>query len=137
VRAVLDPNVLIAALVSPSGTPAALVRAWLDGAFEIVVSPKLLAELQRTLAYPHLAARVSADDAQELAELLRRAATVADDPDGTAGLPASRDPDDDYLIALAAAADAMLVSGDRDLLSLGAGLPIHSPAEFLGRLRDL
>jgi putative PIN family toxin of toxin-antitoxin system len=137
VRAVLDPNVLISALGSPSGTPAALVRAWLDGVYDVVLSPKSLAELQRALAYPHLAELVSGDDAQELTELLRRAATVADDQDGTPGLPAWRDPGDDYLIALAAAADAMLVSGDRDLLSLGEDLPIHSPAEFLVRLRDL
>lgn len=136
-RAVLDPNVLISALVSPSGTPAALIRAWLDGVFDIVVSPKLLAELQRALGYPHLVQRVPTDDAQELVELLRRATTVVADQEGLAGLPASRDAGDDYLVALAAAADAMLVSGDHDLLSLGADLPILGPAEFLARLGDL
>lgn len=136
-RAVLDPNVLISALLSPGGGPAALIRAWLDGEFDIVVSPKLLAELQRALGYPHLAERVPADDAAELLELLRRAAARFDDPDGPAGTLASRDPADDYLIALAVAADALLVSGDADLLSLGPGLPILGPGAFLVRLRDL
>jgi hypothetical protein len=38
VRAVLDPNVLIAALLSPTGAPAQLVGRWLGGEFELVVS---------------------------------------------------------------------------------------------------
>lgn len=100
-RAVLDPNVLTSALISPARVPSALVRAWLDGVFDIVVSPKLLAELQRALGYPHLAERVPADDAQELVELLRRAATVVADQERSAGLPASRDAGDDHLVALA------------------------------------
>jgi predicted nucleic acid-binding protein len=43
VRAVLDPNILIAALLSPAGAPAQLVGRWLGGAFELVVSETLLA----------------------------------------------------------------------------------------------
>jgi predicted nucleic acid-binding protein len=50
VRAVLDTNVLISAFLSPQAAPARAIRAWLDGRFELIVSPLLLAELERALA---------------------------------------------------------------------------------------
>jgi predicted nucleic acid-binding protein len=43
----------------------------------------------------------------------------------------SPDPDDDYLIALANIARAVLVSGDKDLLGLSGQIPVYSPAEFV------
>lgn len=43
VRAVLDANVLIPAVLAPRGTPARLVLAWQAGEFDPVVSPPLLA----------------------------------------------------------------------------------------------
>jgi hypothetical protein len=65
-RAVLDPNVLISALLAPAGTPAAILRAWSAGAFELVASPLLLAELERALAYPNL--RASIHDCQRISD---------------------------------------------------------------------
>jgi putative PIN family toxin of toxin-antitoxin system len=128
--AVLDPNVLISALISPRGAPARVLRAWLDGAFELVVSPLLLAELERALAYPKLRARIGADDAARVVDWLRRSAVVAEDQGGSPPVT-SPDPGDDYVLALAVTERAALISGDRDVLSLGGELPIHSPAEFL------
>lgn len=132
-RAVLDVNVLIAAILSRSGTPARLLVAWHAGAFELVVSPLLLAELGRALAYPKLARLIPPPDADAFVRLLARTALLVDDP---AGPPARRsvDPGDDYLIALAAAQRAVLVSGDTDLTSLAPGLPILTPAAFLAQL---
>ena len=57
-RAVLDANVLISAILSPRGTPARLVLAWQAGAFDLVVSPLLLAEVRHAMAYPKLVRRV-------------------------------------------------------------------------------
>jgi predicted nucleic acid-binding protein len=48
-RVVIDPGVLIAALISAKGAPRALLRAWIEGALELVVSPALISELQRVL----------------------------------------------------------------------------------------
>ena len=79
-RAVLDPNILIAALLSPTGTPAQLLGRWLAGEFEVVVSEALLGELERALAYPKLRRRVSAEVAAELVDLLRVGAILAPDP---------------------------------------------------------
>ena len=43
-------------------------------------------------------------------------------------------PGDDYLIALAAAERALLVSGDVHLTSLVPRVPVRTPAEFLADL---
>ena len=45
IRAVVDPNVLIAAALAPNGPPADCLRAHADGRFELIVSELLLAEL--------------------------------------------------------------------------------------------
>jgi uncharacterized protein len=132
-RAVLDPNVIISALLAPAGTPAAIVRAWSGGAFELVASPLLLAELERALAYPKLRTRIHQDEATAIVEWLGRSARIVQDPDEPAPR-ASEDPGDDYLIALAAQEQAALVSGDRHLLELASELPIYAPADFLALL---
>lgn len=129
-RAVLDPNVLISALLAPAGKPAAILRAWSAGAFELVASQLLLAELERALAYPKLRARIHESEAGAVVEWLRRSATVVSDPDAPP-TRASEDPGDDYLIALAEHERAALVSGDRHLLELAGDLPIYAPADFL------
>jgi uncharacterized protein len=128
VRAVLDVNVLISALLSPRGSPAALLLAWQRGEFELIVSAALLEELARSLTYPKLRRRVSEPDAERFVAWLATNATMAPDPDPPYAHH-SMDPDDDYLIALAAGASALLVSGDGHLLSLAESLPVHSPSE--------
>lgn len=129
-RAVLDVNVIIAAALSPEGAPATVLRAWLDGAFEFVASPLLVEELERALGYPKIRDRIPATEAEVLAELICTATDFRDDP---AGPPARRSPDvgDDYVLALAEAAQAVIVSGDRHLLGLAATWPVYSPADFL------
>jgi predicted nucleic acid-binding protein len=44
------------------------------------------------------------------------------------------DPDDDYLLALAAEQRAELVSGDAHLLMLADAYPIQGPADFLATI---
>jgi putative PIN family toxin of toxin-antitoxin system len=133
VRAVLDVNVLVSAAISPRGAPARLLAAWRDGAFELVASPLLLAELRRALGYPKLARLVPPEDADALVALLGRAADVVADPPG---LPPVRtgDPKDDYLVALAADQRAVIVSGDAHLTDLAGRIPVRRPAEFLSEV---
>jgi len=130
VRAVLDANVLISAVLSPRGTPARLVLAWQAGAFDLVVSPLLLAEVRRALAYPKLERRVPPADADAFVDWLGRSAKLAGDPSGPPPVH-SDDPGDDYLVALAAAERAVLVSGDVHLTSLASRMPVRTPAEFI------
>ena len=48
-RAVLDPNVLVSALISPAGPSARLLLELRAGSFELVISPNLLGELAEVL----------------------------------------------------------------------------------------
>src|SRR5437870_13626264 len=116
-RALLDANVLVAALLSRDGPPAQLLGKWLAGEFELIVSGKLVAELETAIARPKFRDRVGAIDAATFLELLRSG--LAERVNDSELAPArSRDPKDDYLIAAAAAAHATLVSGDAHLLEL-------------------
>ena len=128
-RAVLDPNIVISALLSPTGAPARTLVSWQDGQFELVASPQLLAELERALAYPKLRQRISADQAAIALDWIAREALMADDVRDPP--KRSRDPDDDYPVALAERTRAALVTGDADLLVLREELPIFSAADFL------
>ena len=131
-RAVLDGNVLVSALLSPSGAPARCVAHWLRGDFELIVSERLLDELERTLAYPKLRQRLSEENGLEFLSILQRSAIRAADPDQPTRR--SSDPGDDYLLALAEQERALLVSGDAHLLALADRLPVLAPAAFLERL---
>lgn len=134
-RAVLTVNVLISAVISASGAPARLLLAWQSGAFELIVSPELLAELARALSYPKLRRLVRAAEADAFVVWLERSATMASDPGGPPPVR-SADLADDYLVALAADQRAMLVSGDRHLLALADDFPVITPARFLAKLAE-
>ncbi len=132
-RAVLDANVLISAILSPRGAAARLLLAWQAGAFELIVSPTLLAEVRRALGYPKLVRLVPTGSADAFAAWRRSTAVLVPDPPGPPPVR-SDDPGDDDLIALAAAERAVLVSGDIHLTSLAPRIPVRTPAAFL---RDL
>lgn len=133
-RVVLDPGVLVAALLSPQGSPAKLLISWLEGRFDLVVSPQLLAELGRVLARPKIQRYVVVEEAERFLELLARGGVFVSDPAPERGL--TPDPGDDYLVALARATRARyLVSGDRHLTKLRApDPPVLTPRELLALL---
>ena len=133
-RVVIDPNVLVSALISPAGPSAEIVRAWTDERFDLVVSEALILELDDVLARPKFRRWISqADAAAFVASLAAAGEVVADPPEPS---PVSADPADDYLIALAGAAGIdYLVSGDRHLTELpDPSPPILTPRDFLNRL---
>jgi putative PIN family toxin of toxin-antitoxin system len=133
-RVVIDSNVLISARLSPRGSPGRLLAAWLDGRFELIVSPALLAELAGVLERPKFRHWLTVEEAQAFVHMLHITATVLDDP------PQQhhdvRDPDDSYLVTLARSANVdYLVSGDGDLTSLQSPEPpVIKPADFLADL---
>ena len=133
VRAVLDPNFIISGVLSPTGNAARVLRAWERGEFELLVSPALLEELGRALAYPKLRRRISEEDGRTVLRWFAESATSASDPEDPPPVT-SADPGDDYLIALAASQRAILVSGDKHLLDLADDIPVFTPALFLDLL---
>ena len=134
-RLVIDSNVWIAALISPTGAARQLVDAILDNDIDILMSEATFDELVSRLDRPKFD-RYREPEAwnlflSELVEL----ALWQEDAGTTTGI--SRDADDDKFLALAVMGQAdAIVSGDGDLLELGThdGIPIVTPAEFLRHL---
>ena len=134
-RAVLDPNVLVSALISPAGASARLLLEFRAGAFELVTSPQLLAELDEVLRREKFRRYATEAEVEVYVDLLRRESIVVDDPDPTPER-LGEDPDDEYLITLARAARVeALVSGDPHLIRLRRQIPALTPREFLESLQ--
>jgi putative PIN family toxin of toxin-antitoxin system len=130
-RVVVDTNVLIAALLAPASTPRRVVDLILQRGVDVLMSEQTFRELETRLERPKFD-RYRDREAWEvfLAEWLELA--VWHEDAGTAE-GVSRDPDDDKFLALAAAGHAdAIITGDADLLLLGAydGIPIVTPAKF-------
>jgi len=112
----LDTSTLASGIagLTYQGPSARLVEQLLAGTFEAVLCPTLLSELRRTLAKPYFAQRISAGQVHATLEDLTALSVLLADP--TDPPRVLRDPDDDYLLALAAAAGTQaIVTGDKDL----------------------
>lgn len=133
-RAVFDVNVLVAAVISPDGTPAQLIREWQKGRFELVVSEKLLAEFDTVMRREKFRRYLSLETVDVIVEDLRRHGEWVEDPSDVPAVTA--DPSDNYLPSLAKAASAdALVSGDSHLISEQDLEPhVMTPRQFLDAL---
>jgi putative PIN family toxin of toxin-antitoxin system len=133
-RIVVDPGVLVSALISRRG-PTALVLDLVEvGAVVAVVSPALLDELGRVLRREKFRPYLTLAEADRFVKHVGALGDLVDDPANVATV--SRDPKDDYLIALARLADAdALVSGDDDIASLTLDdLTVFTPRAFVDEL---
>jgi uncharacterized protein len=105
----------------------------------LCTSPTLLAELAEVIGRDKFVKRVRAAtlSSAELVQDYERLAEIAERQ--PLPVPASRDPDDDHVLACALAAQAdLIVSGDHDLLTLHEyqGIPILSTTAALARLTE-
>ena len=111
-----DPNIFVSALITPKGGARQVVQAGIDGQFEYVICPILLDELERVSRRPKIASLVPGEAAVRFIADVRGGARLEADPEVRA---ISRDPTDDYLVALAVSINAdHLVTGDKDLLDV-------------------
>ncbi|MGH8286078.1 MAG: putative toxin-antitoxin system toxin component, PIN family [Steroidobacteraceae bacterium] len=119
-RIVADTNTALSGLLW-QGPPRQLLNLARQRSLVLCTSLVLVAELAEVIGRRKFADRIHAaglsaatlvQDYARLAEIIEPAALPE---------PVSRDPDDDQIIATALAAQAeIIVSGDRDLLDLGA-----------------
>jgi putative PIN family toxin of toxin-antitoxin system len=137
VRIVLDTNVVLSGLLW-GGTPYRLLEAIRQHpGIRLYTSPPLLEELAEVLMRPSPTKRMAliGKTAQSvMADYIQIVEYV--EPIDTPAV-VTRDPDDDHVLAAAVAAQAdAIVSGDDDLLSLGAhqGIPILTAAKALAQI---
>jgi len=131
-RLVLDTNVVVSALLFRSEA-SALFDAWRVGRYRLAASESVLDEYARVLKYPKF--RLSRQEAAAVMEhLVLPSCDLFRVPPGPRFFA---DPDDDKFIHCALAAGvAALVSGDRQVLSLGPrceGVTIISVSDACAR----
>ncbi|HRQ40866.1 MAG TPA: putative toxin-antitoxin system toxin component, PIN family [Chloroflexota bacterium] len=135
-RAVVDTNVIVRALIMPQGTVGPVLLRLRQGDYTLLYSDSLLEELADVLNRPRIRDkyRLTNNDIQTVLSLiLLRGQAVT--PDQT--ITICRDPKDNKFLEVAVAGRAdVIVTGDDDLLVLHlfAGIPIVSPSTFLQML---
>lgn len=129
-RAVLDPNVLVSGAISSRGAPREILELWLAGDFEMIVSHELLYELQAVLMGRKLRGRLAYPDVIRYIAYLAEHAKLAEQSEVLISEHEVDDEDDFYLLALAQAQGAFLVSGDQHLAPVAI-----SPREFVEKVR--
>jgi len=117
VRVILDTNILLSGLIAPAGVPARLTDAWLDRRFTLISHPLQLDEFRAVSRRDKIRVLVRPSEA---GRLVNQIAALADIPERLPPVERSRDPRDDFLLALCEAGAAeRLVTGDKgDLLAL-------------------
>ncbi len=116
-RLVIDANTLASGSIDPHGdSPPCLLFSELEEmSFEAIICPELLGEITDTLHKPYFLDRIGETDVEDIITGITDACTMLDDPAEIDAI--LRDPEDDYLVALARTAKAeLIVTGDKDLL---------------------
>ncbi len=127
-RVVIDTNIFVSSIVF-GGKPRRVLDAVADDTITLVTAEELVTEIRRVILtkFPDFLR-----DLKKVEKLIESDATWV--KLGLLSLSVSRDPDDDKFIEAALIGDAKyIVSGDRDLLDLGAYKAIRfvTPDELL------
>ncbi len=133
-KAVVDTNVLIGILLG-SHNCLAVREAFLDGLFDILISPELAAEFIITCQKPKLSKLIHPGDVADTMELLK---SDADWVAPKVKIFAIRDPKDNPVLECVVAGKAdFIISGDKDLLDLKSfrKIKIINPRQFLMLLK--
>ncbi len=136
IRAVIDTNVWVAGLLSPTGPPARIVDLTLRGLIIPVVSPAMLDELHEVLRRPEL--RLPAGDVAAVISYLRLPGNHVVHVDPAELEAVCRDPDDDVFTAAALDGEAeYIVTGNAAHFPANPwrGIYILDPATFLSHAR--
>jgi uncharacterized protein len=137
VKVVLDPGCSFRRSLPPKALLDSFSTSYLEDRFEVIVSQRLLNELTGVLLRTKFRRYASPAEVHQLVAEPSAIAIMTDDPPDPPSV--TRDPGDDYLVALAVAAGAdALVSGDRDLTDLtGASVTVLTPRARVEQLDEL
>jgi len=137
-RGVFDTNVIISALLF-GGRLEFISELLIQGSLTPCFSHATWRELKRALEYPHLAKILHKHDLNSDDLLARLGIGSVFFSDTTSPIAVSRDPADEAILACATAASAeVIITGDKDLLSLANvfSIPILSPSQFKSFLQS-
>ncbi len=135
-RAVVDTNILVRALIRPQGTVGPVLLHFRRGDYTLLYSEATLGELIDVLNRPRIRDKYGLSDEDihtVVAFILLRGEYVVPQ----VSITACRDPKDNKFLEVAVSGQAdVIVSGDEDLLVLSPfrGIPVISPREFLDML---
>jgi putative PIN family toxin of toxin-antitoxin system len=137
-KAVLDTNLFISALLTAEGNPAKILNRWKAGSFDLVISLPILKEIKRVILYPKIRKRLNWTDV-EINEFLLGLAQFGFMASGESKVDIIKeDPTDNKYLACSQEGQAdYIVTGDQHLLKEGRykGTKIVTPKEFLEILR--
>jgi putative PIN family toxin of toxin-antitoxin system len=128
-RVVLDTNVLLSGFIW-TGPPFKIIDAWKNERFELIVTPDIVSEYERTLK-EFAKGKNKVDYLSVLALITSKALWASP---ATLPIQICDDPDDDIFIAAAIGGEAdFIVTGDSALLRGAVSPPpaIVKPREFL------
>ncbi len=129
-RVVVDPNVLISAAIA-GGNPQRIVEFASVGVLRLVACPQLHHELEAVLGRDQFLRWRTREQLDRFTADLRALVERVPDPDEI--VATTRDPKDDYLVALVRSSNADgLCSGDADLQAV-AGITVWTPAQLVRR----
>jgi putative PIN family toxin of toxin-antitoxin system len=137
-RAVVDTNILVRAMLKPEGSVGPVVDFLRDGRYVFLYSEATLSELIDVLSRPRMVHRYGITPAEVdvlCALVIRRGEPVHP----SRAITVCRDPKDNKFleVAVEGRADA-IVTGDEDLVVLDPfeGIPMIQPSKFIYLLRQ-
>ena len=126
-QAVIDTNVLVSALIKPSGPPGQVIAAMRRGELLPILSRIVFAEYAQVLSRPRFGFRH--EDIHAVLDLIEQIAPMLEPPPiGLARLP---DPKDAPFIALARYAGCPVITGNTKHFPAKAGIVALTPAGWV------
>ena len=137
-RAVIDTNVLVSAVILPTSRVGAVILYMGMGAFTPLYCLEMLEELTNVLARPRIRKKydISQNYIRNVLDLILLRGQLIEPGER---VTVCRDPKDDIFLSVALAGEAdVLVTGDEDLLALHPfrGIRIIGPSAFLAELTN-
>ena len=136
IRAVVDTNILVSAVIKPSGRVGPVLQRLRRRECSLLISRATLDEFTQVIFRPHLRKKYGLTD-RVLRSTIRLIGLRSELVHPGRRIAISRDPYDDKFLEVAVGGNAdVVVSGDEDLLTLTEfeGIPIIPPSRFLATL---
>jgi uncharacterized protein len=133
-RLVLDTNIYVSNLISDKGNPAKIVRWWLEGEYDVLVSQPIINEILRVTGYERIQKKYAKvrENRLEYAALISEQALWIE-PQEKLNVISSDESDNRYIECAVAGGAQYIITGDEHLLELGKheGIIVLTPAAFV------